>query len=312
MADNPAKQLARMLDLIPYIYAHQGITKKELAEAFEISIPELQSDLLTLWKCGVPPYTPGDLLELEFEGDEVWVKDAEALRKPRGLQPGEIARLILGLQLISNESLSEEKREKIKRLIDRLSIENREPVIEISPGSTFLYQREVADAIATGASLEISYHSVTRDEVTKRTIAPFALTSGAYGEEVQAYCFTAQGYRTFRGERIRELKVIEKVDHSQATRSNSEVALLVNLKVKISSHLREVREKFVASQKIDWEKLVLPAVLDLEIYPGEWALRTAASLGGAIEVLEPASMRKDLARFAQKTLDRYESEQGLR
>jgi predicted DNA-binding transcriptional regulator YafY len=62
---------------------------------------------------------------------------------------------------------------------------------------------------------------------------------------VQAYCFTAQGYRTFRGERIRDVESkSEKVDHSQATRSNSEVALLVNLKVKISSHLREVKEKF--------------------------------------------------------------------
>jgi predicted DNA-binding transcriptional regulator YafY len=75
--------------------------------------------------------------------------------------------------------------------------------------------------------------------------------------------------------------------------------------MKIDSRLREVLEKFPATKSDAAIAVKLPATSTLSAYPGEWAIRSAVSLGTAIEVLEPTSLRKEIATFAQKALDRY-------
>jgi len=303
MASQPAEQLGRMLDLIPYIYAHQGILKSDLAQEFGVSVEELEANLFTLWKCGLPPYTPGDLLELEFEGDEVWVRDAEALKQPRGLLAAEVTALILGLQLIANETLSDEVQEQISRLTKKLQPKDSAPSIEVGSGSTFIHRQVIEAAIATGDKLEITYNSLTRDDVTEREIAPFAISESTLGEEVEAYCFTSQGYRTFRAERIKSVKALQRAEKIEVAGSQS--APLLSIKMKIHSRLREVLEKFPATKSDATIAVKLPATSNLSAYPGEWAIRSAVSLGTAIEVLEPTSLRKEIATFAQKALDRY-------
>ena len=45
----PTEQAARMLDLVPFISSHQGISTTELAAEFGISVDELLGDLNSLW-----------------------------------------------------------------------------------------------------------------------------------------------------------------------------------------------------------------------------------------------------------------------
>lgn len=303
MASQPAEQLGRMLDLIPYIYAHQGISKTDLAQEFGVSVEELEANLFTLWKCGLPPYTPGDLLELDFEGDEVWVRDADALKRPRGLMAAEVSFLILGLQLISNETVSDDVKEQIFRLMKKLQPQEITPSIEVGTGSTFIYREEIEAAIATGSRLEITYNSLTRDDVTVREIAPFAISTSKVGEEIEAYCFTSQAYRTFRAERIKSVTAVKSAEKPAVVEHQS--AELLSITIKIHSRLREVLEKFPPTNSDAAISVKLPTTATLSAYPGEWAIRSAVSLGTAIEVLEPTSLRKAIATFAQKALERY-------
>ena len=67
----PVEKAARLLDLVPFISTHQGIALNELAEEFNLSESELLSDLNTLWMCGLPGYTPLELIDLEFESGYV-------------------------------------------------------------------------------------------------------------------------------------------------------------------------------------------------------------------------------------------------
>ena len=58
---------ARLLDLVPYLTTHQGIAISELAKTFNATVKEITDDLNTLWMCGLPGYTPLELIDLEFE-----------------------------------------------------------------------------------------------------------------------------------------------------------------------------------------------------------------------------------------------------
>ena len=42
-----------MLDLVPFLHSHQGISVDELAAEFKIERKELLQDLQALWMCGI-------------------------------------------------------------------------------------------------------------------------------------------------------------------------------------------------------------------------------------------------------------------
>ena len=60
----------RSLDLIPFILEHQGITMEELAKKFNVSKDVLFEDLNMLFCCGLPGYTPLELIDMSFD-DEI-------------------------------------------------------------------------------------------------------------------------------------------------------------------------------------------------------------------------------------------------
>ena len=59
MANNP--RLARLIDLVPFITSHQGISISELAHKFGVSANEIEKDLWLLYMCGLPGQTPLEL-----------------------------------------------------------------------------------------------------------------------------------------------------------------------------------------------------------------------------------------------------------
>ena len=99
-ATNPLEHTARLLDLVPYINTHQGISLVDLAEVFEVSPDQMASDLTTLWMCGLPGYTPLELMDLDFESGYVTIRNAPTLARPRSITHEEGVALVLGLDVL--------------------------------------------------------------------------------------------------------------------------------------------------------------------------------------------------------------------
>ena len=87
---SPLLRTRRLLDLVPYITTHQGIELKELARHFDVSPSQMHADLMTLWMCGLPGYTPLELIDLEFESGYVSIRNAEVLQRVRLLTKQEL------------------------------------------------------------------------------------------------------------------------------------------------------------------------------------------------------------------------------
>ena len=67
------ERLPRLLALVPYLQAHDGIAIEQAAADFDISEDQLRRDLQLLWMCGLPGHGPGDLIDLSFDGETVSV-----------------------------------------------------------------------------------------------------------------------------------------------------------------------------------------------------------------------------------------------
>ena len=109
----------RILDLIPFIFTHQGISIRELAEKFNASEKEIYQDLDMLLDCGLPGHTPLEDIDVIFEDGFVYIRNAEQLQNPRTLTQAEIAALIMGLELLdsgTNQQLAD-LRHKLANLL---------------------------------------------------------------------------------------------------------------------------------------------------------------------------------------------------
>jgi len=204
-AANPLERTSRLLDLVPYINTHQGISLVDLAQVFEVSTEQMISDLTTLWMCGLPGYTPLELMDLDFESGYVTIRNAPTLAKPRFITHEEGVALVLGLQVLRS-TISPERQDLIAaigELSQRIAgLVNLPSALSVSSGMSPEVTVSIREAIKHGSGLQISYHSLYRDEISERVVLPLELIESQSYLYLHAYCFTAQDFRHFRVDRI--------------------------------------------------------------------------------------------------------------
>ena len=299
----PLEKAARLLDLVPYISTHQGVALSELAAEFGVSESELLSDLNTLWMCGLPGYTPLELIDLEFESGYVSIRNAEILQKVRLLTKDELVILLVGLDLLTKSIDS--KRSDLLRAITQLQIKIKTiigDIATIAPIVNSSYRAIVLNAITSRKNLQISYHSLIRDELTNREITPIELMVDHGYEVLQAYCHQVGAYRTFRLDSIAEI-AISGIQPPLIEQPKADEAF--QMQISISKRIRSTLERFriTATQDASAKSESYTAFS----FSQDWLIRSAMSTLAATEVLSPPASRVELARKCRKTLDLYES-----
>lgn len=307
---NPAlDRTARLLDLVPYLATHQGISIDELAKEFSISTSEVTDDLTTLWMCGLPGYTALELMDLSFESGFVTISNADTLARPRALDRNEVLTLILGLEtmLESESSLRNSLSEQIGSLIEKLSqFLDIARLIQASTASSSAIRGEIDASINSRIPIQIEYHSLTRDEVNTRVIHPLefiSLSDSNHHEYLYAFCELSKGYRTFRVDRI--LKTISaRSVHTYPSREIIAAEPVVNrIVVAIASRERDVAERFNLSPENLRDNLTKEATV--ESFTPDWAIREIMSFGGEVALKSPEDLRESLRQRSLRALGGY-------
>ena len=297
----PLERTARLLDLVPYISAHQGISLKELAQTFKVDQGQMTSDLTTLWMCGLPGYTPLELMDLDFESGFVTIHNAETLSKPRSISFDEGVALVLGLDLLRS-AISSDRNDLLER-IDLLS-QRLAGLIKLPPAlsATALVSQEVSSAISEALKskmgMQITYHSLYRDELSTRTIFPIEMVEREGHFYLSSYCYSALDFREFRIDRIQGAKVqsVQKEIPKSTVEQSSYTA-----SIKVLTPTRAVAERFKQSE------LAVNSRFDFETYSLQWMERSIMASGRAVCLQSPLEVRKSIAVMAQSMLDRYKA-----
>ena len=165
-------EIQRILALVPWIVAHPGTPKAEIAQRFGISVGQLDEDLALVLMIGVPPYSPGDYLDVE-EDDDGGRDDpprrllpppvaTHARRRPRAARRR--ARLARRAGLGSRRSARDRARQaRSTRSTSRISS---------STSASPKHLDAIRDAVHHHERIEIDYWSAGRDELTTRGRRP--------------------------------------------------------------------------------------------------------------------------------------------
>ena len=290
---------ARLLDLVPYLTTHQGIAISELAKTFNATVKEITDDLNTLWMCGLPGYTPLELIDLEFESGFVSIRNAETLAAPRALDRAEALSVYMGLDLLSAElsSSNESLASEISNLQDQLRTQLiSAPQVQIEASLNSEFRALILRAIRRRGWLEITYHSAATDQVTKRSVAPYELSQSGSHEYLQGYCDKAKAIRNFRADRI--VTVVEIADQVWPSNQVAANDQAIKYEVKVHAATRQVLE-------------VLPQIATgstsatIQGYSAPWISRAILSLAAQVEAVEPAEIRSAVHARAKAALGNY-------
>lgn len=300
----------RLLNLVPYLATHQGIPIEELAQEFSISTAQLTEDLTTLWMCGLPGYTALELMDLSFDTGFVSISNAETLARPRVLNRDEVLALILGLESLKEDAspnhiqLGETIAQLVTKLIGFLdaSVDQR---VQAGTSAHSAERGVIEKAIASRGAVEISYHSISRDEVAKRIIHPLEFSTLKENDYVLAFCESTRSYRTFRLDRIVDALPIAVPSQIAPQMNPANAGEKFPLAVNIGSRYRDVVERF----NLDLPALGSPSPhsLQVESFSADWAIREIMSFGGEVSLESPQELRKSLQARAKQALNAYQS-----
>jgi predicted DNA-binding transcriptional regulator YafY len=291
---NPVEKAARLLDLVPFIYTHQGISVTDLAAEFSIEIEELLADLNALWMCGETRF---DLIELEFESGFVYIRNADALNVVRSLSVQEVTAILFGLDLLK-ESISADRADLLSdiELVKKVIGTPLQRLVASEPMISGGVITAIDDALKNRQRLQITYHSVAEDVTSERVLHPIEKRIENGVELLLAFCESADALRSFRLDRIQKAELLP-MPITQTGRVQS--SAIESVTIKVHHDLRRVFETL--------GKLT-PGIGDtysVEIYNQSWLIREVLASGGAIEVVEPAALRAEIARQAGLVASQY-------
>jgi proteasome accessory factor C len=215
---NAIDQTRRMLSLVTYLRERPGARIEDVARAFGITEDELVSDLDVLPMCGTS-FRGGDLLDIDTDGERIWWHNPAALgaeaAEPLRLAADEATALLVAARAVATlPGLREGDRQALLRATAKVEAaageaagaSSRLSVTFESEGGVFA---DVDRAISERRRLWIRYYSPARDEVTEREIDPIRLVSVGH-TYVEAWCRRSEARRTFRLDRVAEIRILEE------------------------------------------------------------------------------------------------------
>jgi proteasome accessory factor C len=195
-----AARLRRLLAILAWLAQVGEAPIDDVAARFDLSPSDLVTELEMAACCGVPPYTPDQLMEIVVTDTTVGTWAGTALARPRRLSPPEGFALAASARALLAVPGSDEGGALSRALakLDR-ALGGEEIAVELSAPALLPLVRQAVDS---GRSLQITYYSASTDHVTDRLIAPHRVFAAEGHWYVDATCGTAGDERRFRIDRI--------------------------------------------------------------------------------------------------------------
>ena len=209
--ESAADRLGRLLAVVPWIAARDGPPVAEVCRRFGVGEKALLEDLDLLFMCGVHPFTPDVLIEVDVSDGRVWIRMADYFRRPLRLSPQEgLALVSAGSALLSVPGADPDGAlatglAKLENVLgvgaeDGLDIE----LAQFTPSVLHTIRQAVDDR----HKLELDYYSFGRDGHSTRVVRPWRVFNANGQWYLSAWCERAVDERLFRVDRISRAEVL--------------------------------------------------------------------------------------------------------
>ncbi len=307
MADNAAQRALRTMDLVPYILENPGISTIDLAAKFSVTQKQIEKDLQLIFLCGLPGYTPYELIDLTFEDGIVSIIEPQVLTKPRNFSSNEMVAIKLGLEILREINVNEpNKLDKISTLLQKVHREtDQDSVLLAKEISSSPYYSVINTAISQRKQLSIEYQSVSKDQLSTRLIVPYNISMLNGNLYLSAYDMDRQSDRVFKLDLISKCEIGERteLDLVKSTSIDQRVELMVDVKL---TNFIERNTSIIVDQRLTADGIKVT----LKVNNLEWISRAVISYAPNITVISPIALSEMIEQRAKNLLNAYSSQRG--
>lgn len=205
-------RLTRITAILVKLQSKRVITAKEIASSFDISLRTVYRDIKTLQESGVPIGSEA--------GTGYFIVDGYSL-PPVSFTEEEANALVTAERFVHQNAessiiknyasvltkiksvLKNGQKEKVELLESRIIHFNKN-----ATSSTSKFLSEIQKTITSFGLLDITYHTIHSDQVTKRSVEPLGLYFNNDNWILIAFCHHRNEIRNFRLDRILELETL--------------------------------------------------------------------------------------------------------
>jgi proteasome accessory factor C len=306
-----SQRLRRLLAVVGWLAQVGEAPIADVARRFGIDEDELIRELELAACCGVPPYTPDTLMEIEVSETSVRAFLPPEFARPRRLTPAEgfavaaSARLIMAVPGPADGAL--------RRALSKLdaALGSREAIgVDVDAPHSLAAVRQACD---TGQAVEIDYHSASRDESTTRVVEPVQVITMDGHWYLDAFCHRAGDMRRFRVDRIGAVRPSGQpgVSTPRPLRAADDAFVPGPGAVEVQLHLGEGAQWVPESVPVRAvahaaDGAVTDVVLD--VAGMAWFERLLLQLGSEAFVVRPPELTDLAARAATRVLQMYQKD----
>jgi proteasome accessory factor C len=306
-----AERLERMLAIVPWVAAHPGgVSLSELSDRFQLTPTQLEECLRIVWMVGVHPYTPDALIDLTLESDHVEIRLPDYFTRPLRLTVAQAFALVAaGRSVLSAPNA--DPNGPLSRGLDKLAGalgSDRSSVVDVELGEHSTQVAALQQAVSQRRQLEIDYYTYGRDQLATRRIDPWTVQSVDGFWYVKAFCHSAEAVRTFRVDRIRDIRPLESTFIAGTQASQIESYKPTDADPQVTINLAPSARWVITQYPIRGSKTLADgrSQVTLAVSSPQWLERLLVRLGSDAEVVasDPAlaACRSDAAR---RILRRY-------
>lgn len=206
------QKLDRLFEIVLVLQnSKKCVTAQELSEKLEVNVRTIYRYMQTLGYAGIPIES--------ITGLGYKIMDDYHL-PPIMFTPKEAAALLMGSEFVIKKADLSYKKEaesaflKIKSVLKDDTLEflnkiDKSTIVFNDPFADKNLIAKIQEAIAERKLLKIKYYSMSKNEITERTIEPMGLIYYSENWRIIAYCRLREDFREFRLNRINNLKFVE-------------------------------------------------------------------------------------------------------
>ncbi|WP_203566674.1 helix-turn-helix transcriptional regulator [Aestuariimicrobium ganziense] len=217
-------QVARVLNLIPYLQAHPGSRMADVAAHLQVSEAELLRDLKVAWMCGLPGGLPGDLIEVDMELVEsegvINLTNAEYLSRPMRFTADEVFSLRVAVSVLAELATGDQRQVVASTLakLEQLAGENAAAPVAVGiTGGPEAVRDQLQQAIEARRRVRLTYDGLNRGQTTRPEVDPAAIVLRDGVAYLRGWSLARSDWRTFRLDRVAEVEVLDEAadDHKE-------------------------------------------------------------------------------------------------
>jgi proteasome accessory factor C len=304
-----------MLVIVPYLVQHPGSLVPEVAELFDVQEEQLRRDLDLLFMSGLPPYGPGDLIEVDVDGDDrIWISMAAHFARPLRLTRNEALALYLrGTELLGMPGLPQapalgSAMDKLRTSLGPETLGDAARIEMADPGAPIEALDPIREAARDLVRVRVEYFAHSSGEWSSREIDPEVVFAALGHWYVAAWDAGADAERLFRVDRIRRVEPLGERFSPRGLEGASRTLYTptgedVDVRLRLAPGARWIAEYYTISDERENEDGSLDITLPARALG--WVAKLLIRVGPDATVLDPPELIALIGDLARDTLGRY-------